>query len=521
MNIIPGASWLGLGFNILGSNNLSSANSSILTPVSGTGGTPYTDPNTGTIYAVPNNVAVSTGAGDQTQDAQVFAAKSQQDFQSYLAAQAGVSGSYRGFSGAFNAAFSKEAQSETMYWYCLASGNFEGWIVFLQESSQQQFSTEFSADPDIVALQKLSPPVFKGNEALFYRIFQRWGTHFVDKVTVGGNINYYAAVNTAFSSDQNTIATDLSLEYRSLLVDVAAKASVDWQTLGQQWSSDRTVSWTATGGDNSLLEGIDPSPSFGENFNGAFQNWAGSIMDNPAVIGFHLRDLSELFAGELAEAVTDALTAYTEKGVYAQAEFTSSNSILTSYAGMILLNGETVPNPAPAPNSGDQIDGVAQLTVFDGTTLETLVNMGAYFDYTTSPMPWVTFWDSFYQAVQGLTGQSYIVALTGSGLNLADSFPSSDFASWLAGCGGALTQWREQMGVPFSDDYNVSYVLIGQQGLQPGQAIEKFTSNLLAPRTPPESGDFFANATTPLIPAIGSGPYTLPVSNLMALKKQA
>ena len=47
MNIIPGASWHGLGFNFLEGSDLSSANASILPPVSGASGAPYTDPNTG------------------------------------------------------------------------------------------------------------------------------------------------------------------------------------------------------------------------------------------------------------------------------------------------------------------------------------------------------------------------------------------------------------------------------------------------------------------------------------------
>ena len=279
----------------------------------------------------------------------------------------------------------------------LATGGFDGWTVLLQESSQQQFSAEFSSDSDVQALQHLNPPVFEGNEALFYRVFQKWGTHFIDKITVGGIFNYYAAVNSNYSSQQTQISANLSLEYSSLLVDAAAKAKTDWQSLGQTWSSDRLTTWKAFGGDTSLLAGIPPSTSYGENFNEAYQNWVNSIMQNPAPIGFHLSDLSTLFAGELASAISDALTAYTNKGVYAQADFstfTSGTSApeLTNYSEVILFNGANVPNPAAAPAGTDDVVGMAQLAVFDSTTLEMLVNTGAYFDYTTGTVQ-AAFWD--------------------------------------------------------------------------------------------------------------------------------
>lgn len=502
MNTILGASMLGYGFNILGSYDFSSKTFSILTPVSGTSNT-YTDPYSKNTFAVPDNTSVTRGSGDQTQSASFIVAQDQNAFQSELAVKAGISGSYRGFSGEFNFAFGNQAQSQSMYWYSMGTGTFESWIVALQEASSQQFDSVFADDPDVQAMQNQTS-FTQQNQDIFFQVFEKWGTHFIDTVVVGGTFFYYVSVDESFSSDETTINTDLNLEYKALFVDAQAQSSVDWSTLGQQWSSDRTASWSAAGGDASLLEALSPDPTYGNNYSTAFQGWVGSIANAPATIGFHLTPISDLFSGSLVQAITDALTAYTNQGVYVSAEADVTGQEIWTGTGLIMLSGTTIDNPATAPAGAL---GGAQLAVFDGVSLEPLVDVGAYWPAYSVTQSAV--WAPLALAVQGLTQQSYIVALTAFGLSDISGFPPPDFVTWMQGCGASLSAWKNDFGAYCGDEFAVSYTLVGQQGLEPGDAVEKFNTNVVAPGDPEPTGNFTADASPALVPAIGGGPFTL------------
>lgn len=483
--MIPGASQLGFGFDILGRYNVSSLTQSILTPVSGKSST-FT--YGGVTYSVPDNVSVAQGTGDNTTAGTAFVAQSRQAFQTYFSEKAGLSGSYRGFSAEFDIFFATQAQSETMYWYGLVEGSYDAWVVTLDAV---ELFANFTSDPDVEKLMSLDPPVFNTQNAdVFFRVFEKWGTHYVSQVTMGGGIDYVSAVETSFSSSETQISANLQLEYNAVFVDVAAKSQTDWGQLGEEWSQDRTATISATGGDTSLLNALDPT--YGSNFSQAFQNWNKSIMTTPQIVGFGLRDISKLFSGDLAAATEDALSAYTNSGVYAQAQFVPAHPGFAR-SGLIELGGKVVATPTPEPE--DDSGGVL-LTVFDGFSLSTLVNTGVW---GTDLVP-ADKWDPLYQAVQGLTQQSYIVVLAAFGM-YGSLYPVPNMVTWLNACGAMLEQWRElQQG--YASGFTCNYVLVGQQGLPPGQAFEKFTADHTVPQA-------FANLSVPLTPPLGSGPYTL------------
>lgn len=503
MQTLPGAGLLGFGFNILGSYDISSATKAILVPPSGNGST-YTDPFSKRQYIVPNNVVIAEGSGDHTQSAQVVVTRTQREFQSSFAAKAGVSGSYRGFSGEFRAAFSAEAVSESTFWYCLASGRFETWSVLLQEVSSPNISPDFSSDPDVQAML-VQTNFNTTNQHIFFRVFRKWGTHFIDQVTVGGEFSYFTAANTDYSSDRMRVEANLSLEFESLFVDASAKSSLSWDKLSKQWVENRRTSWSASGGDTSLLQAVNPSPNFKDNFEPAYRKWVASITAAPAIIGFRLSDLSQLFSGALEQAVSDALSVYLNQGLYLQAEFSRTGfSDPSSYSGLIQIRNRTVPSNLPPQTPGAMYGG-AQIAVFDPDTLQLVVNAAAYNgDYNQNDL----MWDHLHASVQGLSDKPYIVALTVYSVLAVSNFPNAQMASWLSSYGAAMFNWKKLATIYCGDDFRVNYLLVGQQGTQPGQAVEKFTANIAA-----QVGYHsytLTNLSVPLIPPYGSeGHYTI------------
>jgi hypothetical protein len=517
MDNIPGSGMLGFGFNILGDYNVNSQTQMILNPPSGTS-TTYTF--NGTEYNVPQNVSVSPGSGDDTTNGQAFVAQTQQEFQSYFAAQAGVSGSYQGFKGAFNAAFGQESESQSMYWYGVVQGSYEALVVMLQNYGSEQLSTNFTQDADVQALLNLQPPAFTPEtQQLFYAVFQKWGTHLLTKINLGGNISYFSAVSTSYSSEQSAISANLSLEYNAVFVDAAAQAQLDWTKLGQNWASDRQVSIEATGGNSSLLTAL--SPEFDSNFNSTFAQWDQSIMTNPQVISFSLVPLSDVFSSALGQAVAEALTAYLNAGVYVQADFTSPSNQQnpTNLNGLIMVGGSTIAPPAPPPTGAVS---TAQLVVIDSTTLQPIANVSGSVTGAQQGQgdAGQQIWADFETAAQALTQSSYIVALSVSAFLMASGYPSSEFATWLQGCGVTLDAWKNVVNQYCGDDFNVSYVLVGQQGLTPGGALEKFSSDLGTNPVSVLAGDFFANVTVPLM-QLANGSYTIAAGDKSTLSARS
>jgi hypothetical protein len=250
-----------------------------------------------------------------------------------------------------------------------------------------------------------------------------------------------------------------------------------------------------------MLE-ISPSPSYGDSFSGAFQKWVRSASAIPAVTYFRLLELSKLFSGDLAQAVADAVKTYTNQGIYCESDANYTPTKAT-FGGYIIRSGETIPNHAVPPPANTWGTGT-QLVVFDGVTLRPLVNVGSYLkkdtkDCTQEVNEWL--WNPLLGAVSGLTHKSYLVVLTLFGLRSC-LFPKTEFATWLGACGAGLSAWRKLLSEEDGDGYLVSSIVIGQQGLRPQQAIEKFS--IL-----PVRQNVFYNATASLIPSSGGGPYTL------------
>jgi MAC/Perforin domain len=511
MDQIPGASMLGFGFNILGRYSLKSATKAILTPPSGSNGT-YTDPysNPNKVFTIPQNVSVTQGSGNDTQSAQVEVAESQQDFQSYLASKAGISASsssiYGQFSGEFDFAFSNTEKSQTMYWYCLSSGSFESWTVVLEEAGPGQFATDFANDPDVVAM-KNQTSFTQENQFIFFRVFNKWGTHFIDQIVMGGNFNYFTSVESSYSSDQTTISSNISLEYKTLFIDTQAQAQVDWNTLGQSWSDSRQVSWHATGGNTSMLSSMSASPGYGDNFSQPFQSWVSSIGNSPGMVGFHLTPISNLFSGTLSAAISQALSAYMGVGAFTQATMTITSSTgPVPGSQQIYFNGQVLTNPATSPPSGSTSNGLVQVAVFDGQTLNQLANVGGYYYYDQSGAH--SPWDQILQSLQSITAKSYLAVLSLYGFPANDGYPPSGVINWLAGCGATLQAWGQNNSLPSGDEYGVNYVMVGQQGSPRGSALEKFFIN----STPGGEvyGTFEVNLTAPLLPPMASGlPYKI------------
>src|SRR5207237_8787109 len=96
----------------------------------------------------------------------------------------------------------------------------------------------------------------------------------------------------------------------------------------------------ASGGDTRPFSAL--APGYGSNCNDISTKWQTAVMGNPAVIEFKLRPLSALFSGDLAAAISQALTAYASTALYVTSQFNIQgpySPYVVSLSSQMLLNG--------------------------------------------------------------------------------------------------------------------------------------------------------------------------------------
>ena len=468
MNIIPGASALGAGFNVLGEYGISSLTQQLFSQTN-QNGTQWQYQPTKITYTVPDNVSVHDYT-HTTGSTQVFNTRDQ--FKNHFAAKASLSGSIGVFSGQFDFAYSATTNTETSYFYGLSEANYNGWKLSLASESDSLLSSNFTDDPLFLEL----PITFSdANKDKFYAFFRKFGTHFVAGVTVGGSLDYYVAVEKSFSSNEQAIDSKLSLEYKAVFFSAKAEAEVEWNQLGQQWADSRVVHVSTIGGDSSPLNALNPV--FGDSDSNIFQGWTQSVMQNPSVIEFDLKPLSLLFVDEQATAVNQAIEAYLNAACevstsiqFARFQGPNQTNYLTS--AQIIMNGKAVPaTEANSPTAqGLGISSGYQISLFNPTTYDPILSKIYY--APQAPQNPLSIYDTIMADIQAVKETDYICAVAAFAVDVR-LYPTKAFRDWLVSCGASLTEWSQNLNISWWWGL-ASYLCIGQTNINSGNAIENF-----------------------------------------------
>gem|GEM_PF-2450051 len=511
-NIIPGADILGFGFNSLGTYGIESATSQLFARQTNDAES-WTYPPTQTQYDIPDNIAV---LDDTKASGQSYVFSNEQAFQSHYASElhAGISTEFGTFKGSFDAAYSSDVTRTGSHYYGVYEANFNGWDLSLVDESHGRLAPAFLQDPDVQALLKESH-FNPQNAFLFFRVFNKFGTHFVSQVKVGGKLYYYLVVDTSYSSDSTHVSASISLEYKAVFADTSVEASMDWQKLSQEWTNSRKVSIDARGGDTGPLSALDPT--YGTNFHDVFTHWQSAVMQNPAVIEYKLRPLSVLFSGNLADAIGQALKAYANAGISVMAEYQTGSTggdegHVVRLATQVMLNSQpVVPQmpepPAPYPGQGlpDKPVGL-QLAIVDSNSLALLLNKFYYMDAYLLP-DCMQVYETMYADISRVTKPGCIIALAAMGVPFY-AFPQGSFYYWLQSCGATLQQWETAFNQGETDPgvfQMASYVCVGQQGGVGGSAYEAYIDELTTGWVKGTNPPGIARVLAWLQPPVGEG----------------
>jgi len=476
MNDIPGSSVLGCGFNVLGEYGVSSVTRRIFKN-SGSGKA-YKFQPTGIEYNVPDNFR-AVSALKTYGISNVF--QTQRSFETYFSAKAKISGNYGAFEAEFSTAYASESENIQDYYYALYDAAYIGWKLILENQSSEQLDPSFITDPDF---QNLPTKFTKDNKESFFRFFKKYGTHYVGQVSAGGNMRYYTAIEKSFSSNMETLETNVELEYKALFFSVKSESKTEWKQLTKKWTESRKSSLHISGGDISGLRKLQPA--FGDSDCSQYSDWFGSVMENPAVVDFDLVPISNLFSGSQSDAVDQAIYAYNHAILKLDAAATympfqgQDGCPYVSSSTINLCGNLVVPNPnTPKPPPFKQrtglptVTGGLQFALIDPLSADVLLSKIYYqkIPYTERQMYKDALLDieAFENSANGEI--SYICAISAFALDLED-YPTPEFSSWLVGCGATMHLWKKWLGYTSSAGH-LCYTMIGQKGLEEGFAKEQ------------------------------------------------
>ncbi|HEU5383671.1 MAG TPA: MAC/perforin domain-containing protein, partial [Ktedonobacteraceae bacterium] len=454
VDLIPGYDYIGRGFDVFGTFDVRSlAQKQRLFNTSTPSEQTYTLGERA--YTVPENTAVLEvkSQGGQTV---FFSQKS--DVSEFFSAQAGIEGNYLAFSGAFEAAFGSIAKSVSEYQFGMFYLTTDGFAVEVVEANEANLLPSVKADPDFA---NLPMEYTTDNEYLFFRFFAKYGTHFVRSVNLGGRLLYSVAIDKSYQFSQQDFETRLNAEYQATF-GASANAQVEWKRVGEVWADHRKVMIDAVGGDTSLLNGLKQSEP-PDNFNQYFESWLASLATAYGATNFALTGVDKLFSGTQADAVRQAMLAYTQEHLFLQAQ---GGHLQNQTGGSLILGGSALVEP-------DFSGGGLSVAVLDRTSLEPLFAA----DYSLS---WQgQFGHADYTRVEQDLAEfegnsSLIVALLFWGQYSIWGYPSQKLRNFLYSCGAGagLDRWGD-----FSTSTSFEsccYTIVGVPGWTHDQALEVY-----------------------------------------------
>ena len=277
------AAFLGYGFDIYGKMDLASGvKMSVVNPA--------------------GNVSTSSPTSPFTYASQGCETRS--EVEDAFKAQAGVKYDGFAFSGEFDASYSNSSRDSSDAVYGLCDIVVPVSIANLTDSGENYWSDDFTTDTDV---ENLPTAYSEDARQQFFRIFQRFGTHIVTQVTLGGHLRATSFSLATSSISKQDAAASASFEFDGLFSDVSGSASSAWSKVDQNWFNSRTFSVDALGGDPSK---IPTGHAYGDSDEGKIAGWISSVAAAPHIAAFALAPISEIFSGPQQDAVAQALDAY-------------------------------------------------------------------------------------------------------------------------------------------------------------------------------------------------------------------
>lgn len=486
--VVPGHSILGKGFNIFGRYNSSSARKMLFDTTTPSERT-WHNTLSGNEYIVPEQVDDPLLVGAHEGSSHIFSSRA--DVSEYFAAEAGMNGRYRVFSGEFKAAFSSMTSSVQDYHMGLYSVKSRSYKLRLKDDSESQLYKGLLDDPDYKNLPARFDASKHENVALFFAFFAKFGTHYVNEVVMGSRLDYFMYANKANIVSQIDFEAKLKAEVKAVFFATKAEASVIWNNTLKSWASSRSVRISSIGS-MSILNSLVPEQD--QNFHEIYVQWLAMSQAAPMPVEYKLKSIADIFSGEKAIALRQAMDAYASKSILLKAVATpfardtknqsaKPNPFTTLPKGFVNVNENLV---ISAPTSLENLAII--IVVQDARTLA--VKHQAAYEFPNHPgnlLPsrkpsaeaYDKALDEFNKKFPVSQRSDIIVSVLIPWVLNKTDFPTSDFYNFLVnlGAGDALNEWWRSLETDTSVlGLRVAYGLIGMFRGATSATVESFVT---------------------------------------------
>jgi MAC/Perforin domain len=440
---------------------------------------------------------------------------SREGVQNSFATHVDVEASVGAFSAEVQSDYSSAFSSDTESAY--AYRNIYSQLAYLSLNNAPEYMTgAFAAAlaglPDSVSPQDLGP---------FARFFGRFGAYYVEKIVLGGSLQFYTTVSMASKLSSTDISTMMEAQYKALFVSGSVEVSVKSSSAWQSYSKNARFNLMASGGDFTKiapLQNVDPlNPSTASVT--AYQDWIATINSDPAMVDFGLAPIWNL-CGDKSDVVQEAWECFRNLMHPRLSVSTSSEQIrlpripepMPPVIDLSTLTESIEPGAAPTSPIGWQVVvldtrhlGSADAIVYD-SYYEVPCELGWFEEYPRTDDRIVS-----DLAERDFVSSRYVLLLASYGRTW-DMSPSPHLQRLLKkfGAGSTLDDWVGNVD-PGSETQPalivsspVSYVLAGIGASAPGSAAEAMshTWTPLGAPAPLETSIFFYKQSF-------SGDYTL------------
>ncbi|MEL7488459.1 MAG: MAC/perforin domain-containing protein, partial [Pseudomonadota bacterium] len=372
---------------------------------------------------VPDNASV---AAKRVTYGDSFYVDNRRKMEEHFAAKASASVSYGFFSGQFEASYSSTTKTDVSYQFGMVESYHQQYSLDLINRNPAALASWVKNDADY---QNVPDTFTTANRKLFFNFFDKYGLYYMSRVTVGARMFYSSTVRKEYQYSARDAAAKLSIEVKAVF-GASASASAEWSKAGENWASQREVSVSSIGGDNSMMNLLQPG--FGGNFEEEYKAWLESADKKPAVIDFQLEPISEIFDPAKRAAIQDAMKAYIEHKLFVESKTGSC---------LVVVDGNEV-LPAPA-GSGRNLG--YQLAALDRSTLKpVLAKSYATFNYWPSDTArdFLDLYAEMLTDVAPFNTSDHIIVFTAFS-NFAQTAPTPAFRTFLESCGAGfgLDSW--------------------------------------------------------------------------------
>ncbi|VVB71534.1 MAC/Perforin domain protein [uncultured archaeon] len=467
-NYLSQANYVGQGFDILGSFNISE---SVILPLldpmkAGTIefnflGTDYTLPS----YIIP---AENTD-GIYWEDT----AETREDIQNSFSVKAGVKARYGAFSAQVEAAYGSEFAQSSQFFYSYR--NFFSHMAQLSINIDE--AKKALSDRFLQACDELPTNADPENLQAFSDFFNEFGVYFVSKVSLGASFQYYVALSKVSTLKKEEISASVKLEFNALTFGGGISSEVKNTKEWKSYSSNRHVNITVTGGDPAYiarLGSMDPSDPSSATV-ALYDLWAQSIDSNPAIADFSLNGIWDLIPDE--NKSNAALQAFESMQLSFRPRLFIETSAERGTCPTVILQSPLNPEKPPKYPLG------YQLIVLDRTKVSPEgVLLNRYYGVPE---------DSLYERCEAMYDQmmndiksgnfntnKYVLILVSYGWS-SNAPPNSTIYPFLlsAGGGSKLINWVEYADPgSYMEAHTGTYILVGIPQMGNGTGVENYSS---------------------------------------------